>query len=96
MKPEDVYDILILANECEIISLKDICSEYIKKHLNLENVCQSLEIAVENSCQKLVDACLRFIDSNIVEILEEQIGVCIKKFLLIFSLFWNYPKIVFS
>jgi hypothetical protein len=69
LKQDDVLEVLALAEQFEIPTLKEMCSQYIQESVDVENSCMLLELAREYNSKSLETFCLLFIDKNIQRVL---------------------------
>lgn len=72
MKQDDVLEILALAEEFGVNSLKDMCAKFIQDNIDTENACMLLETSREFNCHGLTHFCLNYIDKHISRVLSSK------------------------
>jgi len=65
---KNVHTIVEAADVLQLVGVKGACFKFFKQQMNKSNCIQTWLFAEEQSCTELVDASIRFIESNFVDI----------------------------
>lgn len=83
-----MLEVLGLAHKYGFVELQNAMSEYLKKKLNILNVCLIFDVASMYCLRSLCDRCCEFMDQNAAEILQSESFLCLS--LVTYFLFLVY------